>query len=93
MHEFHRRKIAEYAPGFIPLGKDHQIFKSPDNRVLTFQGHPEMNAKLAQAILADAPAYTERFTVDQLLEISKRMELDQDGLAIFERIVQWVQEE
>ncbi|GME33525.1 Acetate kinase [Neofusicoccum parvum] len=92
VHEFHRRELAESAPGFVPLAEHNQIFKSPDNRILTFQGHPEMNAKLAQAILAEAPAYTKSFSAEQLSAISERMEMGQDGVAIFERILRWVDE-
>ncbi|OJD34814.1 gmp synthase [Diplodia corticola] len=92
VHEFHRRELAENAAGFVPLAANRQIFKSPDNRILTFQGHPEMNAKLAQAALADAPAYTQMFSAEQLSEISKKMEREQDGVAIFERVLRWVDE-
>ncbi|EOD49514.1 putative copper iron-regulated glutamine amidotransferase protein [Neofusicoccum parvum UCRNP2] len=92
VHEFHRRELAESAPGFVPLAEHNQIFKSPDNRILTFQGHPEMSAKLAQAILAEAPAYTKSFSAEQLSAISERMEMGQDGVAIFERILRWVDE-
>ncbi|EKG12106.1 Glutamine amidotransferase type 1 [Macrophomina phaseolina MS6] len=92
MHEFHRRKLAEHAPGFVPLAENKEIFKSPDNRILTFQGHPELSAKLAQAALADSPAYSQTFSSEQLAAISKRMEADHDGVAIFERIVRWIGE-
>lgn len=92
IHEFHRRELAENAAGFVPLAENRQIFKSRDNRILTFQGHPEMSAKLAQAALANAPAYTQAFSAEQLSAISKRMERDQDGVAIFERVLRWVDE-
>ena len=92
MHQFHRRKIVEPAPEFVPLAEDHQSFLSPDNRILTFQGHPEMNAKLAQSILADAPKYTEKLTKEQRDGVWRAMEKDQDGKVIFERIIRWIDE-
>ncbi|KAF2144059.1 uncharacterized protein K452DRAFT_316818 [Aplosporella prunicola CBS 121167] len=92
MHQFHRRKIVDPAPEFVPLTEDNQSFMSPDNRILTFQGHPEMNAKLAQSILADAPKYTEKLTAERRDGVSKAMEREQDGKAIFERIIRWINE-
>ncbi|KAF4300821.1 hypothetical protein GTA08_BOTSDO06940 [Botryosphaeria dothidea] len=92
IHEFHRREITEQAPGFVPLAHRNQIFKSPDNRILTFQGHPEMTAAIVQAALAGSSEYTQRFSSKELEAISKRFEGKQDGVAIFDRILRWVGE-
>ncbi|KAF2085211.1 copper/iron-regulated glutamine amidotransferase [Saccharata proteae CBS 121410] len=92
MHQFHRLEVVEPAPGLIPLVNHNQSFKSADNRILTFQGHPEMNAKLAQAILAEAPTYTKGMTETDLEEVRADMERREDGSLVFERIVAWVEE-
>ncbi|KAK7538553.1 putative copper/iron-regulated glutamine amidotransferase [Phyllosticta citribraziliensis] len=92
IHEFHKRQIVDPAPGFVPLAKQNQCFVSNDNSILTFQGHPEMSAKLAQSLLANASTYTQTMREDEQRDIARRMEKEHDGQAILERVVRWVYE-
>ncbi|KAK8226712.1 class I glutamine amidotransferase-like protein [Phyllosticta capitalensis] len=93
IHEFHKRQIASLAPGFVPLAEQNQCTVSNDNSILTFQGHPEMSAKLAQSFLANAKSYTKDMSEDDLKETAKRMEREHDGAAILQRVLRWVGEE
>ncbi|KPM39407.1 hypothetical protein AK830_g7142 [Neonectria ditissima] len=72
LHKFHKRSIATSAPGFIALAEDNEIFLSPNNRTITFQGHPEMTNLVARGILdADDGAYTGAATEQQVKNIAK----------------------
>ncbi|KAK7556895.1 class I glutamine amidotransferase-like protein [Phyllosticta citricarpa] len=92
IHEFHKRQIVDPAPGFVPLAQQNQCFVSNDNAILTFQGHPEMSAKLAQSLLANASTYTQAMSDDEQRNVATRMEKEHDGNAILSRVVRWVYE-
>lgn len=50
MHKYHVRYISRLAAGFIPLAKDNEISISESERILTFQGHPEMTYDISKAL-------------------------------------------
>jgi len=91
IHEFHRREIKVPARGFMPLAEGNQAFLNGSYTILTFQGHPEMNAALAKSLLTSAPAY---MGVDEKQKemLAKNMESAHDGVHIWERILAWVSE-
>lgn len=57
IHEFHRREIQQPAKDFVELVEANQSFVNAANTILTFQGHPELNAETARAMLNAAPKY------------------------------------
>ena len=66
---------------------------SESNAILTFQAHPEINGTSAKkAMLGDDGTYTCVQTPKQLEETIARCEGPQDGLAILDRVIQWVYE-
>jgi GMP synthase-like glutamine amidotransferase len=89
IHEYHRREIKSPAPGFMELGERNQSFLSENGRILTFQGHPELNEKLAKAMLENSPAYM-GIEGDIKTEVERRMEKEHDGGRIWARIIEWI---
>ncbi|KZF23259.1 hypothetical protein L228DRAFT_281998 [Xylona heveae TC161] len=80
LHKFHKRIVTK--PPTLPvLGKPNthflrlsadpanDIFISPCNNILSFQGHPELDETLAKALLTNSPDYRDRF-----LASAKRVE-------------------
>jgi hypothetical protein len=75
------------------LAEDHEILLSPDNRIITFQGHPEMTNLVAKGILdADDGAYTGAATEQEVKEMYARFELSHDGVRILSRVIAWLDE-
>jgi GMP synthase-like glutamine amidotransferase len=73
IHEFHRREITVPAKGFTKLAFGNKAFLSHRNTILTFQGHPELDADSAKKLLAQNPAYMkgvegERTTFEKYME-------------------------
>lgn len=91
LHEFHAREIKMPAKGFIALAEGNQSFLSESNTILTFQGHPELNADLARTLYAHAPAYM-GFEGDRKELLLEKSGLDHDGVKIWARILKWVRE-
>jgi GMP synthase-like glutamine amidotransferase len=91
--QFHVREIAKPASGFIALAEDNECFISESNMVLSFQAHPEIDGVFAKEVLVDDDkTYIERYTSKEIEELIRTCEDPQDGLAILERVVQWVVE-
>lgn len=91
IHEFHRRDIKSVAKGFIPLAEGNQSFVNEANTILTFQGHPELNAELARNFVETTPAYM-GLNDEKKAGLIAKAGLDHDGVKIWERILRWVRE-
>lgn len=52
MHKYHVRYVSKLADGFSLLAKDNEISISASDRILTFQGHPEMTYEISAALSA-----------------------------------------
>ncbi|KAL5321969.1 hypothetical protein ACEPPN_009934 [Leptodophora sp. 'Broadleaf-Isolate-01'] len=91
LHEFHAREIKMPAKGFVALADGNQSFLSEENTIMTFQGHPELNADLARTLLAHAPAYM-GVDGDKKEELAEKAEMDHDGVNIWARILEWIRE-
>ncbi|KAK0108224.1 hypothetical protein ONS95_003044 [Cadophora gregata] len=91
IHEFHAREVKTPAEGFVALTEGNQVFLSSGNTILTFQGHPELNADFARNLLASAPAYmgVDPERKEALVEMAG---LDHDGVENWARILKWVRE-
>jgi hypothetical protein len=71
-----------------------QSFLSHNNTILTFQGHPEKDARCAKLRLRDA---TRWFGVDEddratLAHFERAMEREHDGAEIWGRVLEWARE-
>lgn len=91
IHEFHRREIKGTAEGFVPLAEGNQIFVNEKNTILTFQGHPELNAGLARELVGTTPAYM-GLDGEKKAGLMESAGLEHDGVKIWERILKWVKE-
>lgn len=97
IHEFHRRYISSVPQGFKELASDCQILMSDDNRILTFQGHPEMTSELMSLLLM-APSSEESGYVDRKHDTNsqsqeallKRATGDHDGMVVFRSVIRWI---
>lgn len=92
MHEFHARAVTILPNGFEELAKDGQILLSDTNKVLTFQGHPEMSEELAVSLLEKDSDYVEGMSLKRRKEVVESARKRHDGFAIWERIVKWIHE-
>ncbi|KAH8679320.1 class I glutamine amidotransferase-like protein [Ilyonectria robusta] len=93
LHKFHKRSIATPSPDFTALAEDHEILLSLDNKIITFQGHPEMTNIVAKGILdADDGAYTAKATEEEVKEMYARFELPHDGQQVLQRVIKWLDE-
>ncbi|KAK7415936.1 hypothetical protein QQX98_005509 [Neonectria punicea] len=94
LHKFHKRSIATPPPSFTALAEDHEVLLSSDNKMITFQGHPEMTNFVAKGILdADDGAYTGSATEAQVKEMYARFELPHDGVPVPHRLIKWLDEQ
>ncbi|ETS73442.1 hypothetical protein PFICI_15047 [Pestalotiopsis fici W106-1] len=93
LHKFHKRQIDKIAPNFIELAEDREVLLSKDDKIISFQGHPEMTREVARGILdADDGAYTGELTQGQVDDLYALFELQNDGLRIFGRVLDWCSE-
>ena len=93
LHEFHRREIKYPAKGFVPLAEGNKAFINATNTILTFQGHPELNADSAKWLWATNPPYME-ISEEQQAALASSTYLDSvhHGIWIWRRILTWVGE-
>ncbi|KAF7545333.1 hypothetical protein G7Z17_g9259 [Cylindrodendrum hubeiense] len=93
LHKFHKRSIATPPTDFIALAEDHEILLSSNNRMISFQGHPEMTNLVAKGIFdADDGAYTGNATEAQVKEMYARFELPHNGVPILQTVIKWLDE-
>ncbi|KAL7626409.1 hypothetical protein AAE478_003181 [Parahypoxylon ruwenzoriense] len=95
LQQHHRREVAAAAAGFACLARGNQCLVSESNTVLTFQGHPEKDAETARLRLHDSLRW---FGFDAALDekawarLLYRLDAEDDGPAVWRRILQWVRE-
>lgn len=90
VHKHHKRIITNIGPALYPLALNNEILISRDNRILTFQGHPELNEVISRSIVdTDDPSFAVH---PELKRVLKPISAPHDGHAIFRRIVEWVSE-
>jgi hypothetical protein len=90
MREAHSFCSKTIPSNFEPLAHYNQILLSSENNILTFQGHPEMNEKLAKKFLWEFPIYTNGNDDDEIYEIWESMGGHHDGLEIWKCVVKWI---
>ncbi|KAG7291321.1 hypothetical protein NEMBOFW57_001334 [Staphylotrichum longicolle] len=94
LQQHHRREVRNAPRGFTELLVGSQSFLSHNNTILTFQGHPEKDARCAKLRLRDA---TRWFGVDEddklaLAYYERAMERQHDGADIWRRVLEWAKE-
>ena len=94
LQQHHRREVRSPPKGFHELIAGRQAFLSHDNAILTFQGHPEKDARTAKLRVRDAARWYGTDAADQraMSELVLRMEVEHDGHEIWRRILMWVGE-
>ncbi|KAH7631629.1 class I glutamine amidotransferase-like protein [Sordaria sp. MPI-SDFR-AT-0083] len=94
LHQHHRRQLVSTPPNFHQLLANNECLLSDDNSVLTFQGHPEKDAKAAKLKIRDAARWWGWDLNDQKVveEVKELMEREHDGDWVWERVLEWVWE-
>ncbi|PVH97208.1 copper/iron-regulated glutamine amidotransferase [Periconia macrospinosa] len=91
IHEFHEMEVKAPGKGFRALAVDNQCLVNEANTILSFQGHPEMDAELSKLLLSFNPQYVSGDKVEQEA-LETRIHSPHDGIAIWKRIVEWAGE-
>jgi GMP synthase-like glutamine amidotransferase len=91
IHEFHRRDIKSVSDGFVALAEGNQSFVNKANTIITFQGHPELNAELARDFVETTPAYM-GLSEEKKAGLVAKAGVEHDGVKIWERVLRWVGE-
>ncbi|KAK4097612.1 class I glutamine amidotransferase-like protein [Parathielavia hyrcaniae] len=94
LQQHHRRAVGTPPRGFSELLVGNQSFLSHNNTILTFQGHPEKDARCARLRIRDA---TRWFGVEgddnaALAYIEQAMERPHDGAEVWGRVLEWARE-
>ncbi|KAK5193923.1 hypothetical protein LTR92_006263 [Exophiala xenobiotica] len=90
LHKFHKRVVTEPPPGFRYLADNYEISMSDSNKVMTFQGHPEMTAKIAQGIVsARDPSYLPDPSPEGIAQLHNDLEKIEDGKKAFSKVMSW----
>ncbi|KAK3391844.1 class I glutamine amidotransferase-like protein [Sordaria brevicollis] len=94
LHQHHRRQLTSTPPNFHQLLANNECLLSDDNSVLTFQGHPEKDAKAAKLKIRDAARWWGWDLSDEkkVEEVKEIMEREHDGNWVMERVLEWVWE-
>lgn len=88
LHKYHKRRVAEPAPGFQALASNNEIFISESGNILTFQSHPEMTLEIVQELMsADDGTYRSNQTGSGSI---KAVDSVHDGALVWKYIMQWV---
>lgn len=94
LQQHHRRRLGRSPRGFTELLAENQAFISHNNAILTFQGHPEKDARAAKRRIGDAARWYGTDMNDQgaVNELLRQIEAEHDGREVWERILRWVGE-
>nr|WCD39069.1 glutaminase [Fusarium tricinctum] len=83
----HEIAVADLGPHLSCLAPNNEILLSKDNRVLTFQGHPEMDADLSRLfVTTDDKSPSPRPEISTDL---RPIDAPHDGEAIFAVVMKW----
>lgn len=91
IHEFHEMEVKNPGRGFTALAESNQITVNAANTILTFQGHPEMDAELSTLLLNETKQYSGRDEAEKDAT-RKRINSPHDGAAAWKRIMHWTEE-
>lgn len=91
LHEFHAREVKTAAKRFIALAGGNQVFVNEANTILTFQGHPELNAELARKFVENTPVYM-GVAEGRKQDLIDKAGVEHDGVKVWARILEWARE-
>ncbi|KAK1756478.1 class I glutamine amidotransferase-like protein [Echria macrotheca] len=91
LQQHHRRAVGTPPRGFYELMAGNQAFLSHNGAILTFQGHPEKDARAARVRIRDAARWfgTDMGDARAVAELVERMEMQHDGLEVWRRVLMW----
>ncbi|ETN45929.1 uncharacterized protein HMPREF1541_00111 [Cyphellophora europaea CBS 101466] len=90
LHKFHKRVVERAPPGFTDLANDHEIMRSDSDRILTFQGHPEMTAKIGRGIVGHGdPSYLPDPSPAGIEKLHRDLEKAEDGKQVWPVVMSW----
>ncbi|KAK3985232.1 class I glutamine amidotransferase-like protein [Cladorrhinum sp. PSN332] len=94
LQQHHRRAVGTPPRGFYELLAGNQSFLSHNNSILTFQGHPEKDARCAKLRIGDAMRWFGVEVGDHVAmgRIQRDMERQHDGHEVWGRVFEWVRE-
>ncbi|KAB8211435.1 class I glutamine amidotransferase-like protein [Aspergillus parasiticus] len=87
IHKHHKLAVIDIGPHLCCLALNNEILLSKNNQVLTFQGHPELDAILSQLLMdTDDPSSSVR---PEPKTVIKAIDAPHDGEMIFATIMKW----
>lgn len=80
-------------PGFTPLACNLEVLKSDSNKILTFQGHPEMTGPIHQAILGSGfSAHLQDPSEEGVKRAMAELEQPHTGELAWGKVMNWVRQ-
>ncbi|KAK4163888.1 class I glutamine amidotransferase-like protein [Cladorrhinum sp. PSN259] len=97
LQQHHRREVGTAPKGFHEILANNQSFLSHNNAILTFQGHPEKDARCAKLRIGDAARWFQGTEsggdhAAMMGRIQRDMERQHDGAEVWRRVFEWVKE-
>ncbi|KAK7398258.1 Glutamine amidotransferase-like protein chry6 [Neonectria punicea] len=87
IHKHHEIVVTDIGPHLSCLALNNEILLAEDNQVLTFQGHPELDADLSRLFVAtDDPSHPVRPGLETGI---KAINAPHDGEVIFATVMKW----
>jgi GMP synthase-like glutamine amidotransferase len=91
LHEFHKHEITNHLSPFVSLAYGNKAFVSESNKIMTIQGHPELNQYAVMAVLRATPEYRAG-DARRNWQLIMKMKDPGDGTRVWERILKWATE-
>ncbi|KAK5055411.1 hypothetical protein LTR84_013161 [Exophiala bonariae] len=90
LHKFHKRVVSTLPEGFKLLADNEEIVISENGQVLSFQGHPEMAASIAQQLVDTGDSsYLSDPSPTGIAKLHNALEEPHDGVKAFGRAMSW----
>ncbi|SPJ78242.1 related to P.aeruginosa anthranilate synthase component II [Fusarium torulosum] len=90
IHKNHEIAVADIGPHLSCLAPNNEVLLSKDNHILTFQGHPEMDADLSRLfVTTDDKSPSPR---PELSTNLRPIDTPHDGEVIFAAVMKWASE-
>ncbi|KAJ5114117.1 hypothetical protein N7456_002651 [Penicillium angulare] len=90
IHKFHKRRIAAPAPKFLPLAENNEILISESCKILSFQGHPELNDSIGKELLLRGDrTYLQGKSPEEVKALVDSTQVPHDGQVMFANVMEW----
>jgi GMP synthase-like glutamine amidotransferase len=87
IHQFHEREVKVPGRDFVALAEDNQCLMNRANTILTFQGHPEMDAELSHLLFKETKEAG--LGEEEREALRRKIEGEHDGQEVWKTIVRW----